>query len=143
MRPKTTRNPITNNHTSQFGLDYQLNEKATIGGLIAGYDNKWSTKADNQISQKENGQETEMLQVKLKEENRWQHLMGNVYLDQKLASGQQLSFNFDYLHYNNHNPTHYSNEYINPGSIPKADEEVRVNKITPINRRLFRQISIR
>ncbi len=65
--------------------------------------------------------------------NHWKHWMGNINLQHIIKSGEEITFNADYLFYDDNNPNNYLNQYYNKNSQLLQTENTRSGKKTVIN----------
>ena len=92
-------------------MDIQFTPNTILGLLVSGYNNKWGMKADN-VSEIYKGHLLDsMLNIGNSEINHWKNQMVNINFQHKLKNNATLTFNADYLHYGNINPTDYDNSY--------------------------------
>ncbi len=129
----SNRFPIQLNHNIRLGYDYQLSKKTTIGLLTSAYSTKWTMDAFNYIFKFTNGAADTSIKVNNDEINHWKNWMGNVNIQHNINSGEELSFNLDYLYYDDHNPNNYFNQYYNPGAQLIKAENTRSSKKTIIH----------
>lgn len=127
------RDPSQRNILTRIGFDYTLNDKTVVGGLISGYDNKWSMDAMNQNSIAINGAVDTLVQIKNDEINHWKHFMANLNLQHDFDESSQINLNADYLYYHDDNPTNYVNSYFNAQNEFLFENQTRSGKITPIS----------
>jgi len=118
-------------HNGQLGIDLQVSPKTIIGGVLEGYLRDWKMDAFNE-SIVIAPDSTEILQIPNDEINQWWHWGGNLNLSHQINELQSINFDFDYLFYENDNPTNYSNQYFDVNGNPISTEEVKVTKSTPI-----------
>lgn len=128
----STRDPAQLNNNVRLGLDYQLGKKTTLGILAAGYNNRWTMDAINKSATVVNAVPDTAIKITNDEVNQWKHGMGNINLQHNLAGGGELSFNTDYLYYNNKNPTDYLNQYYNGKGDFLSEENTKSGKETTI-----------
>lgn len=129
---RTDRDPFQRNHNLRLGLDYQLSKKTTLGILAAGYNNKWKMDAFNQSNSRINNVADTSISIVNDEINHWKHLMGNINLQHNINSTDQLSFNTDYLYYDDKNPVNYENKYYNGAGQFAYAQITRSSKNTTI-----------
>ncbi|MEM8558103.1 MAG: TonB-dependent receptor, partial [Bacteroidota bacterium] len=129
---ETDRDPVRRNVNGRLGLDYALSDRTTVGGLIAGYDNRWSMDAINQSAVSINGTPTTAIVSANEEINHWQHLMGNVNVRHTLASGLRTSLDLDALRFDNDNPTTYLNATTDVPNDLTTEETLESGKTTPL-----------
>lgn len=133
LSTRSDRDSYTPYHSGRLGIDYELSDKTILGALFSGYDSKWMMDAFNAVNLQENGAPVKTMGITNDEVNHWQHLMGNLNLQHNISEGQSLSFNFDYLHYLDVNPTNYFNDIRNLKDNTSSAEQFRSSKRTPIN----------
>jgi outer membrane receptor protein involved in Fe transport len=127
------RDPIQRNHNIRLGLDLQLSDKTVIGGLISAYDNKWTMEALNLSEESENNFPTAYVELFNTERNQWSHFGSNLNLKHNFEANKFISFNMDYLHYKDENPTDYTNSFFDGNKNFLNEELTKSNKTTPIN----------
>ena len=127
------RQPVTIFHNARLGLDYTISSKTTLGILFAGYESDWEMDAMNVIRYKADNQITNFIDQHIIETNKWNHYMGNFNLQHSFKQGEVLEVNFDYLHYDDNNPSQYSINFHNNTNLLTSTEEIRVTKNTPID----------
>lgn len=127
------RDAVQFNNNARLGLDYQLSKKTVGGILVAGYSNKWTMDALNTVTRTVNHMPDTTLSIPNSELNHWKHLMTNLNLQHTFRENQSLSFDLNYLWYNDNNPTDYTNNYYDKSGNFLFVEKTRSSKITPIN----------
>ncbi|NNE28295.1 MAG: TonB-dependent receptor [Saprospiraceae bacterium] len=122
------------NHNARLGLDVDLSDKTILGFLVSGFDQKWSMDAVNEVPTLENGEQATYLRVINDEVNQLQNIRGNFNVQHNFEKDEQISFNADYLVYDNNNPTNYLNQYfdVDNGNL-LSEDRVRSGKITPLD----------
>ena len=125
------REPHTTVQNIRTGIEYDLNSKTNAKVLVTGYRRNWDMDAittDQNSLSMDSVINTEMV---VHESNIWQSIGGSFGLRHKLNNRQQISVDFDYLHYDNNNPSNYNNTTsLNEES---QEELIAVDKDTPIN----------
>ncbi len=129
---RTVRDPLQRNHQARLGMDFSLSPKTVLGLLVSGYDNRWSMDAVNRSTISINGQPDTLLRIDNDEVNHWRHLGGNLNLQHRFREGEALTFDADYLHYENENPTNYQTEYTDAQGGFLFGEQTFSGKVTPI-----------
>ncbi len=130
---KSDRFPDRNNHMARLGVDYQVNDKLIIGGLLSGYDTKWVMDATNVANLTSDGVLDTIITIDNHELNQWKNLSGNLNLQYSFSAGQKLSVDADYLWYEDNNPTAYNNHYTDGEGNFLFENYTRSSKVTPIN----------
>ncbi len=129
---RTYRDPVQRNHNARLGLDWNLSKKTVMGILVSGYDNRWSMDALNKSTISVNGIPDTLLRIANDEVNHWKHISGNLNLQHTFQEGEELTFNADYLRYENENPTNYLTTYLNSSEGFLFEEKTFSGKVTPI-----------
>lgn len=135
-RTISDRFPVRNNHMANLGLDYQVNDKFIIGGLLSGYNTRWDMDATNVAHLSSNGVLDTIITVENVELNQWKNLGGNINLQYTFAPGKKLSLDGDYLSYLDNNPTQYNNHYEDGEGNFLFENYTRSTKMTPITIRV-------
>lgn len=129
---RSVRDPIQRNHNARLGLDWNLSSKTVLGVLLSGYDNRWSMDALNNTIISRNGLPDTLLSIANDEVNHWKHLGGNLNLQHTIREGETLTFDADYLRYDNVNPTNYLTTYSDGTGAFLFDEQTFSGKSTPL-----------
>ncbi|MCB0598412.1 MAG: outer membrane beta-barrel protein [Lewinellaceae bacterium] len=129
---RSERDPVQRNHNARLGLDWTLSKKTVLGILISGYDNRWSMDAVNNTTISINGTPDTLLRIVNDEINHWQHLGGNLNLQHTFRPDELLTFDLDFLTYDNENPTNYLTSYSGTGGNFLFEERTFSGKVTPI-----------
>ena len=130
---RSDRFPNRNNHMARLGLDYQVNDKFIIGGLLSGYDTKWVMDATNVANLTSEGVLDTIITIENKELNQWKNLSGNLNLQYSFSPGKKLTVDGDYLWYEDNNPTEYNNHYEDGEGNFLFENYTRATKVTPIS----------
>ncbi|MEP3443245.1 MAG: outer membrane beta-barrel family protein [Flavobacteriaceae bacterium] len=123
------RKPIINAHNYSFGIASVLMKSTNIGINLNGYNSIWNMIAFDKVIRNGNTDEAEILNIKTRENNQWDHLGANIFLEQSLGDQHSLSFEYTNLHYNYDNPSSYDAQ--------EQIDFVEVQKKTPINFNVF------
>ncbi|GAA4470397.1 outer membrane beta-barrel family protein [Nibrella saemangeumensis] len=118
-------------HTFRLGTDIQLSAKTTVGVLLSGYSNRFTTDSRNHTAITRPGS-LSFIDGSMHELNHWKHAMGNVNLRHQFAPDHTLTVDADYLDYYNNNPYEYLNNYRSEGQTDSRQERFNVLKLTPI-----------
>lgn len=127
------RDAVQQNHNARAGLDYQLNKKTVLGGLISSYNNRWSMDADIHSFYTVNKIRDTTITSAIHELNHWQHYMANLYFQHAINLKERLSFDIDYLSYKNNNPTGYFNSFYDGTGNYIYEQRIKSGKLTPIH----------
>ena len=118
--------------TARLGFDYTITSKTVLGVLATGYIRDWELDALNDIYYRRDEQITNRTNINTFEINKWVHYMGNVNLQHHFKEDEILEFNFDYLSYDNNNPSNYKITNTEGERNPDSGEAIDVTKSTPI-----------
>ncbi|HET6768309.1 MAG TPA: outer membrane beta-barrel protein [Chitinophagaceae bacterium] len=129
---ENNRHSLTWQHDVQAGMDYEINKKTIIGGLITGNYRHWSMVADNDaLVSKDNSLDT-VVDIVNNELHTTRSYGINLNLQHSFKPDEKLSLNFDYLDYYDNNPNDYNNAYSNANNVFAYDEKVKSSKKTPL-----------
>jgi len=103
-----------------------------LGVLVSGYDNRWSMDAVNSTTISLDGLPDTLLTIVNDEVNHWKHLGSNINLQHTFRENEILTFDADYLHYDNKNPTNYFIDYADGAGGFLFEEQTFSGKVTPI-----------
>ena len=131
-KTRSERDPVQRNHNARLGVDFDLGKKTVLGLLVAGYDNRWSMDAINFSTVTADGAQQERIVITNDEINHWQHIGGNLNLQHTFNKEHVLTFDADYLRYDNENPTNYLNEFFDESDNLTFSEKTFSGKVTPI-----------
>ena len=131
------REPVQINHNARLGMDFQISEKTIVGMLLSGYDNKWTMDAVTQSYELTEGEPSGFVTVHNDETNRWRNISANFNFKHNFKEDGYVSADYDYLHYDNQNPTNYLNEFYDSDGSFLYDEIVKSDKDTPIDIQVF------
>lgn len=126
------RNPISNNFNGKVGIDYQISSKMSIEGSVSGFSNLWDMDAFNENTTINNTKKSSV-QLENIEKGRFKNILGSINLRRKINKDSDLAFNMDYLYYQDANKTTYANTYRDGDNIIINNENLKTNKITPLN----------
>ena len=126
------RNPIRNNQNGRLGLDYQINNRTTVGFLLSGYINIWDMEEESFIKFSPSAALDTLITSLNVEKNIWKHLQTNVNFNHRFASGN-LNIDFDYLLYDNENPTTYDQDFMLEDGVFLKSEDLFSNTSAPFN----------
>ena len=78
------------------------------------------------------GESTVNTDMAIWEVNLWQSATASLGIHHRLTERQDISFSFDYLRYDNDNPSSYHNTSVGDG----VEDVILVDKVTPISFRV-------
>ena len=127
------RQPDARFQTLRMGINYELDKKTTLSGLISGDNNSYFTDYPSQSTITFNGRLDTIINIKTHEDALRQHLGGNFDILHKFRENESLEFSADYLYYYNGDPISYVNTWSKPDNTVFLEQSLRTNKITPLN----------
>ncbi len=130
---ETTRDPNQRNHNVRLGFDYQITKKTVTGILLNGYDNRWSMDAFNESLDSENGSPSSYVDLVNDEVNHWKHFGANYNIKHNFKDDEFVSFDIDYLYYDDDNPTNYANSFFDENRVFLNEELLRSGKETSLS----------
>ncbi len=126
------RDPQQRNHNARIGLDYNVTDKTIMGVLLNAYDNKWSMNAFNESFDAENGTPISYVNLENHELNHWKHFGLNYNIKHNFTADKYISFDIDYLNYNDNNPNDYNISYYDANYTYLYNKLAKSTKLTPI-----------
>ena len=120
-------------HDARIGLDYELNKKTIIGGLINTYFSRWTMDANNTGTVYINKQPDTLSNVDNHENHNLSSYSINVNLQHSYNANEKITLNVDYLYYRDNNPVSYLNNYYNGSGSFVYAQNVKSSKLTPVN----------
>ena len=130
---ESKRRPMEDYHDGKIGLDFELNKKTIIGGLVTIYNRRWIMDADNNSKIISDQQLDTTINLLVHEFHSTSSFDVNVNLQQNYKEGNKLTVNLDYMQYKDQNPVNYINSYYDAKENFIRTEEVKSNKTTPIH----------
>lgn len=125
------RDPQNTVQNFRTGVEYDLTDKTKIEVLATAYRRNWDMDALTENINTASPDSIIVTEMSLNEKNKWSSASGSVGLSHQLDSRQSISFDFDYLYYDNDNPSFYEN--TTSVSQITSEELIDVTKHTPIN----------
>lgn len=115
-----------NNHIGRIGLDYNIDEKNTIGLVINGISNKYKLRGFNETDVYT---EPDLRSNKFKTDNLsdnvWANLEGNINFKHLYTKpGREITFDFDIAQYNNETEQLFSTQYLTLDDKPYQDDYI-------------------
>ena len=128
---EATRPWSQENHNARLGVDYEITDKTLIGIQVNSYHNVWLMDAFNQSTTKINNAIDSYVELNDVESNTWKHIGANFNLNHKFSDKSNVSFDVDYLNYNN-NPNDYANSFFNANKELVSKSTTNSTKVTPL-----------
>jgi hypothetical protein len=129
---EATRPWSQENHNARLGVDYEITDKTLIGIQVNSYHNVWLMDAFNQSTTKINNAIDSYVELNDVESNTWKHIGANFNLNHKFSDKSNVSFDVDYLNYNNNNPNDYANSFFNANKELVSKSTTNSTKVTPL-----------
>ncbi len=129
----STRDPTQRNHNVRLGLDYEPDDRSFFGLIVTAYDQKWEMDAFNATQELLDGNLQTRLETPNTERNQWKNFGSNLNYRWSPVDNESLSFDLDYLRYDNENPSDYLNRSFDAADNLVGEEEIRIRKVTPID----------
>jgi outer membrane receptor protein involved in Fe transport len=129
----TDRNAKHTNFDGRLGMDFQVDKKTVIGGLVSFYTNRYSVTSLNQNYIVKQYHLDTSISIANNEINDWRNYSANVNLQHNFSESEKLAVNIDYIYFSNDEPVEYFNRYSNGQGIFLYEEDTRSGKKTPIN----------
>ncbi len=133
VRTISDRDPLIDIHNARLSLDYSINEKTIIGGILGGYINFWDLEATNTTERSSPDLERSASLMETIESSHWNHFMGNFFFTHQFSTSSQLQIDWDYLYYHHRNPSDYQLISESLATNPSPFPQWSVSKETPIN----------
>ena len=118
----TTRS-VQDNYEATFGLDIKLNSKTTIGANFIYNSSNASTHTINNAGYNVLPDSLLQFNGNNKGNNNWRNLVNSIYLEKIIRQGEKISFDADYLYFNNDNPYEVQSSFINKHGMQAGTEE--------------------
>lgn len=125
------RDPVTWAHNYRLGYDYDITKKTTLGLLVSGQYSKWVMDAVNTTQFISNNAIDSNILVDNHELHTKSNLVGNFNILHRPSEGSEISFNADYIIFDDKNPTDYDNTFFFP-SAPSYTTQLTSSKKTLI-----------
>jgi hypothetical protein len=126
------RTPLTTVQNLSLGAEYRLSNRTSATILLTGYRRKWDMDAQSINTYQEGTDPVVNTDMAIWEVNTWQSGTASLGIHHHLNENQDISFSFDYLRYDNDNPSSYHNTTIEQG----VEDVILVSKVTPISFRV-------
>ena len=120
-------------HDARVGLDYEINKKTVIGGLVNAYFSRWTMDAQNKGLVYINKQPDTITNVNNHENHNLSSYSLNVNLQHSYNANEKITFNADYMYYRDNNPVSYLNNYYSGSGTFIYAQNVKSSKLTPVN----------
>ncbi|HEY8512477.1 MAG TPA: outer membrane beta-barrel protein [Cyclobacteriaceae bacterium] len=126
------RTPLTTVQNLSLGAEYRFNDRTSATLLLTGYRRKWDMDARTINTYQESDDPVVSTDMAIWEVNTWQSGTASLGIHHRLTERQDISFSFDYLRYDNDNPSSYHNTTVDRG----VEDVILVKKVTPISFRV-------
>ena len=131
------RDAVQQMQNARIGIDYGLDTATIISALVSGYISHWTMNAVNGATVYKNNSLDTTISTFNSELNDWQNITTNLNLQRTFKPDKILYFDANYIYYKDQNPNRYSNTYYNNATEFISHEDLKSDKITPINFLVF------
>lgn len=128
----SSRDGIRMTNNAKIGLDLTVSQKTSMGFLLSGFINDWEMDGINDTRVGVLGEASAFTKMVLYEKNVWKNFAANYNLKHNISKTQELSFDLDYLFFQNSNPTSFNNQYNYVSEGSKTTDQIDITKKTPI-----------
>ncbi|MCK8491137.1 TonB-dependent receptor [Spirosoma sp. RP8] len=128
-------------HSYKAGLDYFVSKKSTVGVLVNGFSNDWSSSGQNNtLISDENYRLTSKPTTKTDAQELLSNITGNVnYKYEFDGKGREWTVDADYVRYNGNNTNNLNTIYYNvDNGVTRPNQDVRNNMPSTINIMAFK-----
>ena len=126
------RDALTRIHDGRVGLDWDVSDKTTIGGLVTYFNRHWDMDAVTDITQQIGTAALTTVDMHTVELNDWDLLVGNINFSHNISENKSLSVDIDHISYDSSNPTNYFQDFFDSGRTLTRQGQLRSAKQTPI-----------
>ena len=126
------RTPNVQNHNARFGVEYEVSDKTSIGGLFTFFNNHWQLNSFTTNQVLLNNQSKTLTEILTEENNIWEHFSGNINLKHQFSEQEYITVDLDFLDYDNENPAQYLTSILDGSNNVMEESLVSSGKITPI-----------
>ncbi|MEP6845760.1 MAG: outer membrane beta-barrel protein [Panacibacter sp.] len=126
------RHALTWTHDVQAGIDYQVNKKTIIGGLLSANYRKWTMQSLNDAFVTINHHLDTSVNITNDELHTTLYYGANINFQHTFKPDEKITINADYLYYKDKNPSNYLNDYYDGTGSFLFRENVQSNKLTPL-----------
>ncbi|WP_247231395.1 TonB-dependent receptor domain-containing protein [Telluribacter sp. SYSU D00476] len=124
---KTYRRNSSQNYSVRAGIDYFITKKTTIGALVSGFHNDWTTPRGETNTRILNGDKSlrQTYQTITQSGSKMNNISANVNLKHQFDDkGRELTFDADYVNYNGNSNNLLDTRYFTPGGEPSGTPEL-------------------
>jgi len=118
-----TTHVTRNGHDAMGGFDLHLNSRTIFGGSI-------NYSSSNTVYYSFNHQWYNVLPDSLllsdafiRQTDRWKNLIGSLYIEKEIRTGEKIRLGVDYLYYNNNNPSNIKSSFLNTNGTPAGGND--------------------
>lgn len=118
------------------GMGYKLGKKSEIGGLVTLYERLWDTHSTVEGRNTFTADSSMNLNINSIRFDRWRSLTSNIHFIHQPNPNNELRIDFDWLYYQNINPSDYFNEFHFLEQDIFNTSTIEINKFTPIRMKI-------
>ena len=115
---KNVSKRIRRSHQFSLGLERDLAAHSAIGASLSYQFSNDGSGAFNRSHYEIDPDSMVNIRVNIAGQDKWNHLVSNVFFEKQFDGGAKLKLNGDYLHYRHQNPTLAGNQYSNGRGEP-------------------------
>ena len=126
------RENVTTQQNLNAGIEWRFSDNTLVNASFTAYRRDWNLDAVTNDINRAAADSTINTTSKVHESNIWQSATAGIGLQTKINSKSEATFNFDYLYYNNDNPSSYDNKINYEQQNKNAFSKIDLSKSTPI-----------
>lgn len=115
-----------------MGLEWRVSDNSSINLLLTGYRRNWTLDANTDDTNQVGTDSTTLTSMLVWEKNLWQSATASVAYQTKMTDRSEISIGFDYLYYENDNPSTYDNLATHLEGNTTEKSKIDLSKSTPI-----------
>ncbi|MBS1661739.1 MAG: TonB-dependent receptor [Bacteroidetes bacterium] len=115
--------PVSNSHNVSVGADARLNSKTTIGGSVNYNNSHVAVGTHNTATFLIAPDSPISLNATISGINQWNNIMASAYVERKIREGERITFDMDYLDFNNRRPTDARSSFLDKHGNPAGNND--------------------
>ena len=126
------RENFTIQQNASMGFEWKVSDNSSINLLLTGYRRNWTLDANTDDTNQVGTDSTILTTMTAWEKNLWQSATASVAYQTKLSDRSEITIGFDYLYYENDNPSTYDNLAKHIEGSATEESKIDLSKSTPI-----------
>lgn len=126
------RENFTIQQNASMGFEWKVSNNSDINLLLTGYRRNWTLDANTDDTNQIGTDSTTLTSMLVWEKNLWQSATASVAYQTKMTDRSEISIGFDYLYYENDNPSTYDNLATHLEGNTTGESRIDLSKSTPI-----------